>query len=507
VNGDLHRLAAGVVVAGFDGTTLATDLTDALDEWPLAGVVLFARNVESLKQTRALTDAIRALYAADSPPILAVDQEGGSVARIRDGVEEIPSMMALAATGDTELATRAGEQVAFDLRRAGLNLDFAPVLDLALERMNTVIGTRSFGGNPERVAAFAGAFAKGMQRGGVVASYKHFPGHGSTALDSHLELPATDLDETTFRTRDLVPFARLLPSATAVMTAHVVVRSLDSEKPATLSRAILTDILRGEIGFDGVCFTDCMQMDAIAKTIGSATGAAEAIAAGADCVLISHDLAVARESIERVVRAVEDGTIPLERLQEAHTRVRRLRSSLSAPLPLGASPPHAGVGREIGRRAVTLLRGDPHTDAAGDVVVSFEGATVEGAQGARSDRASLRSEAPALLELCVPLEPTDADVDRVLAGIAGSRRRPILLLRRAHVYARQAAAAARLLRSFPNAIVVSAREPVDALLFENARTVLCIYGDDAPSIAGLADVLFGGIPVSGSLPGETAAAG
>ena len=295
---DIRALAAGVVCVGFQGTRISSDLEALLRKTPLAGLILFARNIESLEQTRALTDRIRELVR---DPILAIDQEGGRVARLRDKVEELPSMLAVAATGDPDLAERAGAQLAFDLRRAGLNVDYAPVLDLMLMRMNTVIGARAFGDDPEQVIRFGDAFARGLRSQGIVPTFKHFPGHGSTEVDSHLDLPAIDLDERTFRSRDLVPFARLLPGAEALMTAHIIVRSLDPEHPATLSPRILTDLLRTEIGFDGVCFTDCMQMDAIAKSVGPTEGAVLALLAGADCVLISHSTELAVEAVERIV--------------------------------------------------------------------------------------------------------------------------------------------------------------------------------------------------------------
>jgi len=499
---ELRRLAAVVVAVGFNGIALGDDVIGALTDVPLAGFVLFGRNVESVAQTRTLTDALRAHYPADLPPILGIDQEGGRVLRIREGIEEIPSMMALAATGDVELARRAGEQTGFDLRRAGLNVNFAPVLDLALDRMNTVIGTRSFGSDPQRVAEFGGAFAAGMQAGGAIATYKHFPGHGSTAVDSHLDLPTIDVDEATFRARDLVPFARLLPGAAALMTAHIIVRSLDPAKPATLSRAILTGLLRDEIGYDGVVFTDCMQMDAIARGVGSAPGAALAIAAGADCVLISHSLQTARKSVEAIEAGVRSGAIPMERVQDAYERTRRLRASLAAPLPIDARAPHPGIGRTIGRRAVTVLRGQASADPTADIAITFEGTTTEGVQGTHTVHPSLRHEASALHEIVLPLDPIDAEIAAALEKLDASDRRPIVLMRRAHVYARQAAAVGAILARRSDAILVSTREPFDALLFENARTLLCTYGDDRPSLGGLADVLFGGHPAQGHLPLE-----
>jgi len=283
---DLHRLACGVIMVGFHGKELDAAQREFFARHHFAGYVLFARNVGDLPQVRTLTDELRALH--ELAPMIAIDQEGGRVMRIRSGVEAMPSMMALGAAGRSLLTGHAGEQVGFDLRRAGCTIDFAPVLDIALDARNTVIGTRSFGSDPERVAAHGAQFSKALENAGIVATFKHFPGHGSTAFDSHLELPVIELDATVIRSRDLLPFERCLRSASAVMTAHIVVRGFDSA-PATISRVLLTDVLRYDLEFNGVCFTDCMQIDAIARGVGTAGGVSAAIAAGADCALVSHD--------------------------------------------------------------------------------------------------------------------------------------------------------------------------------------------------------------------------
>ncbi len=491
---DLRALAAGVLCVGFDATRIEPEFEAKLRETPLAGLILFARNIESLAQTRALTDTIREILP---DPIIAIDQEGGRVARLRDGVEELPAMLALAATGDVQLAERAGAQMGFDLRRAGVNVDYAPVLDLALYKMNTVIGARSFGDDPQQVVQFAAAFARGLRAQGIVPTFKHFPGHGSTAVDSHLDLPVIDLDEATLRSRDLAPFAALLPDAEAVMTAHIVVRSFDPDQPATLSHKILTELLRVELGFPGVCFTDCMQMDAIAKSVGSAQGAVEALIAGADCVLISHDYTIAKESIGLIVEAVAEGRLASERLQEAFQRVQTLRLKLRPPLPLDAAPPHPGVGKEIGRRAVTLIRGSSHAATDASIVVTFEGTTVEGVQGMHTEHAALAHDVP---QIRLPLDPEPGDVEAMLTNVRGSGKRPIVLMRRAHVYTRQHAAVQRIVDTFPNALVVSTREPFDAFDISGAQNVLCTYGDDKPSMSGLAEVIFNGAPASGRYP-------
>jgi beta-N-acetylhexosaminidase len=242
-----------------------------------------------------------------------------------------------------------------------------------------------------------------------------------------------------------------------------------------------------------------MQMDAIAKGMGSAAGAVRAIAAGADCVLVSHSMEIAQQSIDAIVQAVENGTLPLARLQEANGRVGALREKLAQPLPLNAPTPYAGVGREIGRRAVTLLRGDAHADPKQSVVLTFEGVTVEGVQGWHSEHATLGGDL-GLQQLRVALEPQPADVEAALQHLRETGKRPIVLMRRAHVYGKQLDAVQRVLQAFPDALVVSTREPFDAFEVPAAKHVLCTYSDDAPSLQGLEDVIFGTAAAAGRFP-------
>jgi len=357
------------------------DVLVAADLPRFGAYIVFGRNVGSFEQVRALTDALRAARGDDRVgPLVAIDQEGGRVARLREGVEVMPSMMALGAADDLELAERAGEQTAFDLRRAGCTLNFAPVLDLALHPDNTVIGTRSLGSDPQRVAALGAAFAAGLARGGTLACAKHFPGHGDTPVDSHRSLPVIDADAATLRGRDLAAFAAVAKSVPAIMTAHVVVRAFDSQRPATSSHRIATELLRDELGFDGALVSDCLQMAAVAERADPVSAAIAALAAGVDLLTVSHDVGLAVKIAEAIEGAARDGRLPPQRLKEAYDRVMRLREAASAypPLPVDAFPPHPGVGREIGRRAITLIRGLAHADPLTSIVTTFEGGLSEG---------------------------------------------------------------------------------------------------------------------------------
>lgn len=478
---DVVALARGIIMIGVSGDALDPALPR------FGGYVLFPGAATSVEQVRALTDALRT-QSNGTPPLIAIDQEGGAVTRLRNGVEPIPSMMALGATDDVTLARRAGEQIAFDLRRAGCTLDFAPVLDLALEQENTVIGTRAFGSDAARVGTLAGAVARGLSDGGVVPCYKHFPGHGSTWVDSHCALPVVDADERTLRERDLIPFEMVAPTAAVMMTAHLVARAFDTDRPATLSRRILFDLLRDELRFHGVLVSDCLEMNAIAAG-GSVDSAVEALAAGVDMLLFSHNSELALQAVEAIAEAVGDGRVPRARLEEAYARVSALRNASPAPLPLETFSPHVGIGREIGRRAVTLVRGLPHADPVTSIAVSFG-----------NDEKLLAREAPALDEIVTAADPRPDETRAILEAIARTGRRPLLLARRAHTNPGQAEAIERIVNEDPDSVVVSLLEPFDLPLFVNARHLLATCGDTVASIGGLADVLFGGSIPTGRVP-------
>jgi beta-N-acetylhexosaminidase len=508
MSSDLAALARSVICVGIPGRTAAELPLDDLRAFGPGAVILFARNVGAAGELGSAIAALRA--GSDPPPLIAVDQEGGRVARITDPalVAPLPAAMALGAVADAAAIERAARLVGRDLARLGISVDFAPCADLALDPANVVIGARSFGEHPADVATACVAFARGLERGGVAAAVKHFPGHGATALDSHLALPRVAAAGATLRERDLVPFARVCAAnaASIVMTAHVVVEAFDPDRPATLSAKVLTGLLRGELGFGGVIATDCLEMGAIAREPGTVAGAVAALAAGADLLLISHQLDVARAAADAIAAAIGAGTLPLARLEAAADRVHRLRERYAVPAPFaGELAPDLPL--DLARRAVTVVRGQPRLRPALPVtVLSFEGQIADGAAGpAAAGPASLSAQLRARRwksELMrIPLDPDPGDIDLLAAHLpALGDRNFVVVIRRAHRYPAQRVAVERILALVPEALVISAREPYDAVLFPAARNVVCLYGDEEISLAGCADVLSGRAAAGGRLP-------
>jgi beta-N-acetylhexosaminidase len=355
--GELERLAGKLLVVGFEGVEAPPTLLERIARGVVSGVVLFSRNVESLEQVTALTDRLARAAPAEAPLIVAVDQEGGRVQRLREPrvpLAQLPAARAVAARQSTKLTREVGHAVGQDLFLLGFNLDFAPVLDVVTSDENSIIGDRSFGPEPESVARHALSFARGLRESGVLPCGKHFPGHGGPVGDSHKTLPRDPRSRPEIEALDLVPFSaaaeRRVPM---LMSAHVVFPAFDDRAPATLSRSLSTDLLRGVLGFEGVLISDDMEMDAIALHHDPGEAALEAVRAGVDQVLFCHREDRQASALEALARAAGSSARDRERLEEAGRRVDELRQLLSGPREesLEARVAHA---RQTGEHAELL---------------------------------------------------------------------------------------------------------------------------------------------------------
>lgn len=328
---ELERLAGSVIVCGFRGTDVPREVRSWLADGLVAGVILFGRNLEDALQASELIDACQEASSAERPPLIGIDQEGGRVARLGAPVIELPPMRVLGDHDDPVLTALAGKVLGRQLRAIGINLDFAPVLDVDTHPENPVIGDRSFGTTPERVTKHGLAFADGLHRGGVLSCGKHFPGHGDTDTDSHLALPMLRHDRARLEQIELRPFRAAVGRIPSIMTAHVVYEPLD-ERPATLSPLIVGELLRADVGYDGVVFTDDLEMRAVLDQHAIEESGMLAIEAGCDVALVCSDV----DAVPRLRDALRDeaSTRPRfhERLREAGARVDALRRR-AAELP------------------------------------------------------------------------------------------------------------------------------------------------------------------------------
>ncbi|MGW3335998.1 glycoside hydrolase family 3 protein [Streptomyces sp. NPDC001009] len=357
----LTRDALTVLQPGFTGTTAPDWLLRRLGEG-LASVGLFGRNIVSPEQLSALTAQLR----AERPDVLvAIDEEGGDVTRLeaRTG-SSFPGNHALGAVDDLELTHAVARELGRRLAACGVHLNWAPSADVNSNPGNPVIGVRSFGADTALVARHTAAYVTGLQSAGVAACTKHFPGHGDTAVDSHHALPRIDVPADVLQARELAPFRAALAAGTrAVMSAHILVPALDPDRPATLSRPVLTDLLRGELGYQGLIVTDGMEMRAVSGTYGIEHGSVLAVAAGADAICVGGGLAddeTVRRLRDALVAAVRSGELPEERLADAARRVREL-AAWTANGVTGDTAPDTEAGLRAARRALTVTGGEPFT--------------------------------------------------------------------------------------------------------------------------------------------------
>jgi len=288
----------GSLMVDVAGTWLTAEDRQLLRQPEVGGLIIFARNIETPRQVRELSAAIRSIRP---DLLLAVDQEGGRVQRLRQGFVRLPAMRAIADNPNAEyLAEQCGWLMATEVLAVGLDLSFAPVLDLDYQR-SAVVGSRSFDGDPARAALLAGAFIRGMNAAGMAATGKHFPGHGWAEADSHVAIPVDERSLDEIRANDLQPFARLSKQLAAVMPAHVIYPQVD-DQPAGFSRRWLQEILRGELQFDGVIFSDDLSM-AGAHVVGDAANRIEAaLNAGCDMGLVCNDRAAAELALSALQR-------------------------------------------------------------------------------------------------------------------------------------------------------------------------------------------------------------
>lgn len=343
----VRREIGQLLIGSLPGDTITAEIRSLAREFSLGGVIFFARNIEAPEQVAELSHDVQTL-STELPLWVSVDQEGGRVARLKAPFTVWPPMAVLGRSGDVSLAARFGKALATELRAVGITLDYAPVLDIHTNPKNPIIGDRALAEDAEAVARLGTAIIESLQSNGVAACGKHFPGHGDTSVDSHLELPLVEHPPDRITRVELVPFRAAVKAGVAfIMTAHVLVPSLDEEKPATLSRRIVQGMLRDDLGFAGVILSDDLEMKAIAKSCTVPDAAVQAIAAGCDGLLVcSGDVHVQAATLEALVRAVEQNVIPYTRLEDALKRLRVAKERfLAAPV---ATQQHAQLRHVLG---------------------------------------------------------------------------------------------------------------------------------------------------------------
>ncbi|ATY62277.1 Glycoside family 3 [Cordyceps militaris] len=519
---------------GFHDTTVNSAITSLIQDYHVGAVVLFKRNVRSAAQLRTLCHDLQQL-ARDAghaqPLLLAIDQENGLVTRIAPPVAaQLPGPMALAATGSLDAADAVADATADMLRHFGINMNYAPVADVNSEPLNPVIGVRSPSDNPQTVARFAAACAKGMRGRTVVPCVKHFPGHGDTVTDSHYGLPRIDKNREQLEATELLPFRQAVRDGIEmVMTAHIALpRITGDDTPSTLSPRVLR-ILRDQFHFDGVIITDCLEMDGIRATYGTVEGALMALQAGVDSLMICHTYELQTAAIDRVCAALETGEIEHTRINDSLERIRALKATFTnwdralqirTDKALAAiNARSAALARKVYADSATVVRVQPgvfpvspsartvFVSPGPDVPVGGGGAVNSGDAAAQPTRVpwvsssfgdEIRAHCAALEEIRYTQRPlSDAqwaqidEADVVLLATRNAREAPY-----------QHALGLEIARRRGERVLISIATcaPYDFLEEHAVRNVVVVYEPTLEAFRAAVDVIYGVETARGKLP-------
>ncbi|TCP59231.1 beta-N-acetylhexosaminidase [Tumebacillus sp. BK434] len=519
----LRQKIGQTMMFGFHGTDPTPEITTLIRDHHVGGVILFARNIAEPKEVLRLTVALQKIaYEAghELPLLISIDQENGIVRRLGAGTTLLPGNMALGAAGDTSLVKATAEATGRELKALGINYNLAPVLDVNNNPHNPVIGVRSYGEDPQFVAACAAAAIHGFQEAGVATCGKHFPGHGDTSKDSHLTLPMIPHRRERLEQVELVPFVKAIAEGVdSMMIAHVCFPEIEPDRslPATLSRRVVTDLLRDELGFEGVITTDCMEMKAIADSPGTVEGTYRAFQAGIDLLFISHTCEWQLGAIERLAAGLEAGDTPLERLEEAYGRIRKLKQKYLSwdeitPYFAQQDPePDALVGGAEHERLarVTLTKNEagllPLTVSTDQTiaVVCLTNTMTSLVEDERYLINPLQRAVEAAhgntrcLEVNNP--PTASDIEQVLGQLTGCAA-VIIGTMNAHLAPGQAELVNRLNGSGLPLVVISMRTPYDLAVFPEVATHIAAYEFTPAALEIAVEAVFGKRELQGRLP-------
>ena len=479
------------LVAGFPGTAITPELVQVIRQYKIGNIILFRENISDAAQLRTLcadlTELIRRETGYD--PFIMIDQEGGVVTRLSEDCVNVPGAMALASTGDPGNTYLAGKLTGAELRSLGINFDLAPSVDVNCNPANGMI--------------------RGLQDGGVLCLAKHFPGHGDTSMDSHLTLPCVDKPRTELEKMELAPFRAVIADGVpAIMTAHILFPTLDdSGVPATMSRRIVTDLLRGEMGFTGLVTSDCMEMQAVLKFFGTVNGVLAAMNAGVDLVLISHTTRLSGEAAAAAAEALADGLLDRAELEASVARI------LAAKAKLAATPAPAFDASEAAAQNDRLLRAtitEVHVPRAGRPDLGAHPLCVgcpvyrTGLVGNVVD--DVAQSFPTMMAaylggegVTTAVDPTDEEI-AALANRAAGYTGIVIGSYNGHLHPQQLSLAKALAAVGKPIAAVALRNPYDLFsLPENVYTLVA-YEYTARSTAAVADVLRGHSAAPGRLP-------
>lgn len=522
---NLEQKVGQLLIIGFNGKSVPLEIKELIHKFHIGGIILFGRNIGTPAEVLALTtelqqEARKAGYIY--PLLICVDQENGVVRRLGEEATVFPGAMALGATADSDNAYKTGIATGEELKALGINWNLAPVSDVNNNPDNPVIGVRSFGESPEKVSQFASAMMRGMQDAGIATTIKHFPGHGDTDTDSHLDLPVIKHNLERLEEIELKPFRACIDmGADTIMTAHVYFPAIEKIPgiPATISKKVITGLLRESLGFNGVVTTDCMEMNAILNGVGTEKGSVAALKAGVDLVMISHTIERQIGALKEIIRAVENGELDENVIDQANVRINRLKEKylsweetfLKESFNISefvGSKQHQRLAHELYQKSVTIVKNNGilpiHLNAKSSILVIHpdNGTTM---QVEDKRYASLK-----LGKAIQEYDPT-ADIqqisssltDKTIADIVkGASRYEFVIVGTLTVIPDdyQIKLVEKLLEKDISTVVIGMRSPYDFAYLPDVPAYINTYEFTYPALKVAAAAVFGKIEVSGKSP-------
>lgn len=500
----LRQKIGQMIIAGFPSPEVDGQARRLVSEYSVGNFVLFGRNFTALRQACDLCEGLSALAFEGTglAPLIAADQEGGAVTRLHEGAALYPGAMALAAARGKDVY-RVGKNCGQILQAVGVNTNFAPVLDVNIEAENPIIGARAFSDDPQTVSRLGLDMLTGMKDGGLLAAVKHYPGHGNVKSDSHLGVPENDTPSDLLKATEWVPFQNAFwAGAEALMTAHVRYTSIDPEYPATLSKKIMTTLLRDKQNFHGLVLTDCMEMDAVRATYGIGEGAVLAVEAGCDLLTFSHTIEAVAEAMQALYAAVESGRLTVERIDRSYRRILEAKVKYGLTIPFVPNRVKAGrlacdqekiaLHARLARESITLLSGKAVSLGGKRAVKFFAPASLAqtGAEDLHKNPLSFAAKAESRFGGMGVLTPLDELDTKTLEEIgAEDYDLAVLGLYNARFRAGQQALLRALEQSGKPLVVVLLGAPYDASLVKRADAVIAAYEYTPLSVAAVLDAL------------------
>lgn len=493
---------------------------DFLKETQVGNVILFTKNIENREQLKQFNQALNATInqITQVRPLIAIDQEGGNVTRLMKEAIVYPGNMAVAAAQNPEAAYRIGEGMALELKNLGINFNFAPVADIC-SNPQSPIGVRSYGDDPELVANYVEQMMLGLQSENILSCVKHFPGHGDTQVDSHLELPIINHTLEELRQRELIPFKRAIDAGVdAVMSAHILFPSLEPTLTATMSSIILQDILRKELGFEGLIVSDSMRMHAISQHIGEKEGSILALQAGIDCIILGTGKVdeandeVQKEVILAVVEAVQSGRLDESVIDEHLFRVLTAKQKAGLldneiqEVEVDCSP-YKAFAEEISQKSITLMKDEegliPLQKEASILFLSTKTTMLldETALSMSEENtfAVLAQKYFKQTSMILPSNPDKKSAEPILAA-AKLADTIVIATANSSFYPKQQELINQLIENNPQVVLILLGSPHDAQFYQQAKTILCAYEYTALSVNSLLKTLSGEAKIEGILP-------